>query len=118
MAVPRVPTGLVGRMPRGEFGRVWARAEHLAAERGPGDYVLAGVVLTFRWVAGRVDESPVTHVVCGAMPETVDKEYLAALAAARDVRLHPMRAGIARGAVAVLGWMGHGGPEPSLAGPA
>lgn len=63
----------------------------------------------------RPSRSAVTGAVRRAMPETLDTECRAALAAARSPALHPMRVGIARGTVEVLGWVGHGGPEPPRA---
>src|SRR5205085_10733096 len=107
MAVPKIPVWRLGRASRAEFGGVWAAAEEAAIDRGPRDYYLAGVVMTLRWVAGRDITSPVTHAACWVMPESLDAEYMAAIRAARDPRLHPMRNDIARGAVAVLGWLYH-----------
>lgn len=112
-ALPSTPAENL-RIPRVEFGRVWAHAEQVSRERGPRDYYLAGVVITFRWIARQAHHSPVTRTASRAMPETLDTEYMAALAAARSTKLHPMRVDMARGAVAVLGWVGHGQPEPSL----
>jgi hypothetical protein len=103
------------RIPRAEFGRFWARAEQLGVERGPDDYYLTGVVFVCRWIARQAIRSPVTRAVRRAMPETLDTEYMAALAATRSSKLHPMRVEIARGTVEVLAWVGHGGPEPRLA---
>lgn len=112
--LPKVPTENLC-IPRADFGRVWAQAEQAAIERGPKDYYLAGIVITCRWIARQALRSPVTRAVRSAMPETLDTEYMEALAAIRDTRLHPMRVNMARGAVAVLAWVGHGGPEPSVA---
>lgn len=113
-ALPGVPTQNLGRMPRAEFGRVWTAAEQLGTERGPDDWYLTGIVITLRWIAGQAHHTPVTRVVRMAMPETFDAEYLAALATSRSAKLHPTRAEMARGAIAVLGWMYHRQPEPSL----
>lgn len=113
-ALSRVPAENL-RVPRAEFGRVWAQAEQVSRERGPQDFYLTGVVWTCRWIARQPLESPVTFKALRAMPETMDSEYLAALAEARSTKLHPMRVDIARGAAAVLAWVGHGGPEPCLA---
>lgn len=113
-ALPKVPTRNLGRMSLAEFGRVWAAAERAATDRGPWDYYLAGVVMTLRWVAGKEITSPVTRAARWVMPESVDAEYMAAIRAARNPRLHPMRNDIARGVVAVLGWLYHQQPEPAL----
>lgn len=115
-ALPKVPTQNL-HIPRADYGRVWAAAEQRAIERGPGDYYLAGVVITLRWIARQAHRTPVTRTVRSAMPETLDTEYMAALAASRSTKLHPMRVDMARGAVAVLGWVGHGTGEPSLTQP-
>lgn len=112
-ALPKVPAENL-RIPRAEFGRVWALAEQLGAGGDSQGWYLTGVVIAFRWIAGQPTESPVTRAVLRAMPETLDSEYMAALAAARSAKLHPMRANMARGAAAVLAWVGHGGPEPRL----
>lgn len=112
-ALPKVPAENL-RLPLAEFGRVWERAEQLSRERGPRDFYLTGVVWACRWIARQPLEAPVTRKPMRAMPETMDSEYLAALAAARSTKLHPMRVDIARGAAAVLAWVGHGGPEPRL----
>jgi hypothetical protein len=86
----------------------------LSRERGPQDFYLTGVVWACRWIARQPLEAPVTYKPLRAMPETMDSEYLAALATARSTKLHSMRVDIARGASAVLVWVGHGGPEPRL----
>lgn len=112
-ALPTVPAENL-RVSRAEFGRVWARAEQVSREHGPQDFYLTGVVWAFRWIARQPLESPVTRKPLRAMPETMDSEYLAALADARSTKLHPMRVDIARGTAAVLAWVGHGGPEPRL----
>lgn len=113
-ALLRVPAQTLGRATRVDFGRVWASAEALNTAPGLEDYYIAGVVRTLRWLARRGHRTPVTRVVRSAMPEVNEAEYMAALAASRSSRLHPMRVGIARGTVAVLGWLYHGQPEPDL----
>ncbi|MGH8571422.1 MAG: hypothetical protein ACREX8_02450 [Gammaproteobacteria bacterium] len=114
-ALPKVPTQNLHRKPRAEFGRVWAEAEQRLTEVAPTEYYVVGVVITFRWVARQPRRSPVTDRIIGPEPENLDAEYMAALRASHDPQLHPRRAAKARGAAAVLGWLGHGGPEP-LAG--
>lgn len=113
-ALPRVPAQTLGRASRADFGRVWEAAEALNVAPGPEDYYLAGVVRTLRWLARQGHSTPVTRAVRSAMPEVNEAEYMAALAASRSTKLHPMRVGIARGTVAVLGWLYHGQPEPAL----
>lgn len=113
--LPKVPVRNLCGKPRAEFGRVWAEVERAGVECGPGDWYLTGVVITFRWVARRPVKSPVTDKVVGPYPETLDSEYMAAIRASHDVRLHPMRVAKARGAAAVLRWLRERGPEP-LAG--
>lgn len=111
-ALLSVPTRKLGGKRRDEFGRVWAEAEQLLTEVDPTESYLAGVVTTFRWVAGQPRKSPVTDRIVGPEPENLDAEYLAAVRACHDVRLHPRRVDKARGAAAVLRWLREGGPEP------
>lgn len=113
-ALPKVPTSNLGRMPRAEFGRVWAAAEHAATRCDPTDYYAAGVLGALRWVAGRKLRTPVTGKDRMATPELMDTEYMAAIRDANSTTRHPMRIGIAGGAAVVLRWLGHGGPEPVL----
>jgi hypothetical protein len=112
-ALPRVPARNLGRVPREVFGRVWVDAEQRNAAGGPADYYLVGVVRTLRWLAQETVQTPVTRETNSVLPEICVTEYMAALAAARSTRLHRSRVGVARGTVAVLGWLYHSQPEPA-----
>jgi hypothetical protein len=112
--LPGVPSWALGRrVTREVFGRVWETAEQRNVAPGPDDCYLVGVLRTLRWLARVSSETPVTRVVNTPLPEICDTEYMAALAAARSTKLHPSRVEVARGAVAALGWMYHGQPEPA-----
>ena len=88
---------------------MWASAEE-RLEGAPRDEFVAGVVLTCRWLAGRpawstvvkrfeMPRSPLLWRDVPAEPETVEAEYVAALAvqAGRDLVF-------ASGVAAMLGW--------------
>lgn len=79
------------RVPRAEFGVVWAAAERQAAAeaaRGVTDWYAGGVVVTCRWLAGAVvtDQtgrreppySPATDRSISAYEELIEAEYLVA----------------------------------------
>jgi hypothetical protein len=112
MALPRVPARNLGSKLPEVFGRVWADAERRNDAGGAPDYFLVGVVRTLRWLAGKTVQTPVTRETSYVLPESCEHEYMAALAAMRSRRLHWSQVDAARGAVAVLGWMYHGQPEP------
>lgn len=90
-------------MPRDEFGAAWERAERIAAAGDPDDGYLVGIVLAFRWLAGRDPHSPVTRQVIVAMPESIEPELLAAHTISNQPGHHPRRVDTARGAAAALG---------------
>lgn len=86
----RVPIKNI-RVPRTEFGAVWAAAEAQSASeaaRGATDWYAGGVVVTCRWLAGAVvtDQtgrrqlpySPATERNTPAYEELIETEYLAA----------------------------------------
>ena len=88
--VARVPAGNL-RVPRDEFGAVWAAAEahqEEQARRRVADWYGAGVVMTCRWVAGATVRpysgpwgpaaAPVTGRLNQAYEELIEAEYLAA----------------------------------------
>lgn len=79
------------RVPRAEFGAVWAAAEEQAAAeaaRGVTDWYAGGVVVTCRWLAGAVvtdqtgrrelPRSPATWRTVHAYEELIEAEFLAA----------------------------------------
>jgi hypothetical protein len=119
-AVAKVP-GENLRVSRADFGALWAAAEHMGSEPAGGaddDYVVA-VVWTCRWLArqpvysrvvGRweMPAAPLTRRRHGAMPETIDEEYLAAATASAFERER------ARGVMATLEWTWHGSGRPPL----
>jgi hypothetical protein len=108
------------RVPLGEFGAVWTRAEHLGHRPGPDDDYLIGVLRTCRWLADqpvpsilpkRVAEmprSPLTRRLQRPMPETIESELLAACS-----RPGP-RAQLAQGVAATLRWAWRGKGRPPL----
>ena len=112
-ALPKIPVWRLGRVSRAEFGRVWAGAEHAAAHT-VGEPYLTGVVWTLRWIGGCETEAPVSRAARWVMPESLDAEYMAAIRAARNPRRHSTRNDLARGTMAVLGWLYHQQPEPAL----
>ena len=95
----RVPVGNL-RVPRAEFGALWAEAERLSTSspaRGP-DWYAGGVAATCEWLAGAVLRArhgpprprtpPATGRGARAYEELIEAEYLAAerLLARRPVR--------------------------------
>lgn len=119
MAVAKVPPENL-RVSWAEFGALWAYAEQAGSQPGPDDDYLVGVVLTCRWLAdqpvwsstsgkARMPRAPFTGRSHGAMPETIDEEYLAA-ASRRTLRRE-----LARGVIATLDWTWHGSHQPPLA---
>jgi hypothetical protein len=88
--VERVPPGNL-RVPRREFGVLWAAAEQRAAEQGAAgvsDYAAGGVLITCRWLAratvdgprgrSRLAHAPITQTSRLAQEELIEAEYLAA----------------------------------------
>jgi hypothetical protein len=86
----QIPSGNL-RVPRAEFGLVWAAAEQLNrenTERGGADWYPAGVAVTCRWLAtatvqrqtGRrhLAYSPVSERNTPAYEELIEAEFLAA----------------------------------------
>jgi hypothetical protein len=66
--IARIPVGNL-RVPRAEFGAVWAAAERLDAEqgqRGTTDWYAGGVVVTCRWMAAAIVR-PVRPAADGAV---------------------------------------------------
>ena len=118
-AVAQVP-GENLRVPRTEFGAVWALAEHLGGQPGDGGDYLLGVILTCEWLADqpvpsvlpdRVAEmprSPITRRLQRPMPETIESELLAAYARPGG------RPELARGVAATLEWAWRGMGRPPL----
>lgn len=117
-AVAKVPDENL-RVSRGEFGALWAYAEHLAGLPGPDNDYLVGVVLTCRWLAGQpvwssaikrseMPYAPVTWRRHAAMPETIEAEYMDA------VSPRAAEPDIARSVVATLDWAWHGSGRPPL----
>jgi hypothetical protein len=107
------------RVPVGEFGRLWLAAERrgdaLAAE-GRGEWFLAGVQITCRWLAcafvtfnypaGPVRSrahAPITRTTRKAYEELIAEETEAAERAVARGGL-PGRPGLAEGALATLAW--------------
>lgn len=127
----RVPQGNL-RVPRAEFGALWAEAERLNREqtgRPDPDWYPAAVAVTCRWLAGAVVEdqagrralapAPVTRRRVRAYEELIEAEYLAA--EWLDVRrpdLGKHRPGWCEGIRATLRWAWrHDGPRPLTAAP-
>jgi hypothetical protein len=118
-AVAKVP-GENLRVARGEFGAVWAIAEHLAHNPGPDDDYLIGVLRTCRWLADQpvpsilssrvaeIPRSPLTRRLQRPMPETIESELVTAY----------MRPGgrleLARGVAVTLEWSWRGKGRPPL----
>lgn len=88
--VARVPVTNL-RVPRADFGALWAAAERLCddpARDDASDWYAAGVVVTCRWLAtaatlgpnGRVESaySPVTRRTARAYEELIEAECIAA----------------------------------------
>jgi hypothetical protein len=117
-AVANVPAENL-RVSRAVFGALWALAEDLGRRPGDGGRFLLGVIRTCRWLAdqpfwSQVDgyavmpTSPYTRRRRGAMPETIEEEYLASLS---PRGLEPE---LARGVAATLGWAWYGSDHPPL----
>jgi hypothetical protein len=107
------------RVARAEFGALWSLAEHLGRQPGDGGAFPLGVIRTCRWLAdqpfwSQIDRravmptSPYTRRERGAMPETIDEEYLA------SVTPRGREPELARGAAATLEWTWHGSRRPPL----
>jgi hypothetical protein len=118
-AVAKVP-GENLRVPRADFGALWAVAERLGERPATGDKYLVGVVFTCRWLARQpvwstiinqweIPAAPLTRRWHSAMPETIDEEYLAAAATAPEFERER-----ARGVMATLEWTWHGSGRPPL----
>jgi hypothetical protein len=107
------------------FAAVWAVAEQVASEWAvplPTEFEW-GVLRTCRWLSaqstvlpdGRVEfqVAPLTGRVEKAMPETIDREYLAAARALQPGSgLKGYRREIARAVVATVEWAWRGEPPP------
>jgi hypothetical protein len=118
-AVAKVP-GENLRVPRPEFGAVWARAEHLGSPPGDGGDYLLGVILTCEWLADQpvpsvlpnraaeMPRTPLTRRLQRPMPETIESELLAAYAR------RGARPELARGVAATLEWAWRGKGRPPL----
>lgn len=115
------------RVDVGEFGAVWASAEHRAATRarvGHTDWYAGGVLLTCRWLAGasvehrgrrRMPVAPITRRSTPAIEELIEAEYLAAVSLAGDPAspLVRDRPGFLDAVVATLAWAWRrSGPPP------
>lgn len=114
----RIPPGNL-RVPVRDFARLWLAAEQrgdaLAAE-GRGDWYLAGVQITCRWMAGAFvafnypagparerARAPITGTTRKAHEELIARETEAVEAAVARGGL-PGRPGLAEGALATLAW--------------
>lgn len=117
-AVARVPTENV-RVRLGEFGALWARAEHLGERPGVDDDFLAGVILACRWLAAQpvrstitgraeIPSAPLTGHRQAVMPETVEAEVLAAYSR------YVVNRELAKGVAATLEWAWRGSGRPPL----
>jgi hypothetical protein len=118
-AVSRVPAENL-RVPRPEFGAVWARAEDLGGKSGDGGDYLLGVILTCEWLADQpvssvlpntvteMPRSPITRRLQRPMPETIESELLSAWARRGG------RPELARGVAATLEWAWRGNGRPPL----
>jgi hypothetical protein len=107
------------RVSRAEFGAVWSAVERWASQPGPSDAFMIGIMRTCRWlanqpvwsrIAGRAEmpTAPVTGRQHAAMPETIEAEYLAAVAPRAP------EPDVARGVAATLEWTWHGSRRPPL----
>lgn len=110
------------RVPRAEFGAVWAHAERMCDEqgrRGVTDWYAAGVAVTCEWLATAVvrtragrrypARSPVTRRTARAYEELIEAEFLAAERAS-DVEGQP---GWSEAVRATLHWAWRcSGPAP------
>jgi hypothetical protein len=107
------------RVSLAAFAALWALAEDLGRRPGDGGGFLLGVIRTCRWLAdqpfwSQVDghavmpTSPYTRRRRGAMPETIEEEYLAAIS---PRGLEPE---LARGVAATLWWAWYGSGRPPL----
>jgi hypothetical protein len=126
--IARVPVGNL-RVPRVEFGAVWAAAERRnteQGERGITDWYAAAVVVTCRWLAGAtvrpstgrpfVVYAPVTRRTTRAYEELIEAEFLAAeRLAQRRPDLVASRPGWCEAIRATLRWAWrHDGPPPLI----
>jgi hypothetical protein len=120
----RIPVGNL-RVPRAEFGAVWAAAEDRTRPRedGVSGWFAAGVAVTCRWLAGTVvggvgrrslATSPVGGRQVCAYEELIEAEFLAAERLAdRRPDLVKHRPGWCEGIAATLRWAWrHDGPPP------
>jgi hypothetical protein len=124
-AIAKVPVENL-RVSRAEFGALWAWAEHMGGRSGPDDDFLIGILRTCRWLAGQpvssavigraeMPPAPLTLRRYSAMPETIDAEYLTAVAACRPRVSRPgSRPDLARGVAVTLAWTWHGSRQPPL----
>lgn len=126
--IARVPVTNL-RVPRSEFGALWAAAEQLSEQRGQhgsSDWYAAGVVVTCRWLAGAATRlpngrasaahSPITRRTVRAYEELIDAECVAAeemLARSPAPALVVNRPGWVEAVTATLRWAWrHEGPPP------
>jgi len=126
--IARVPVTNL-RVPRAEFGVLWATAERLCdeqGERGITDWYGAGVVVTCRWLAGAATRtatgraqpaySPVTGRLARAYEELIDAELMAAeefLVRVPAPAVRQNRPGWIEAITATLHWAWrHAGPPP------
>lgn len=128
--IARVPVTNL-RVPRAEFGALWAAAERLSEQQGKAggaDWYAAGVVVTCRWLAGAATRlpngrataahSPITRSTVRAYEELVDAECLAAerlLAQSPPPALMARRPGWVEGVAATLRWAWRHQGAPPLA---
>lgn len=128
--VEAIPRGNL-RVPRDEFVAVWDTAERLANEkstRGEGDWYLAGVVVTCRWIAcatvifsyprGPVAEpasAPITRTSRRAHEELIERETLAAeVRPLRAPQLVEARPGWNEAVIATLRWAWRQSAKPPI----
>jgi hypothetical protein len=123
--IARIPVGNL-RVPRAEFGAVWAAAEDRTRPRDEGvsGWFTAGVAVTCRWLAGAAVESaggrrylarsPVGEREVLAYEELIETEFqMADRLAERCPDLVEHRPGWCEGIVATLRWAWrHDGPPP------
>jgi hypothetical protein len=131
--VERVPPGNL-RVPRREFGALWAAAEQRSKDQGAvgiSDYRAGGVLITCRWLARatvdgpggrrRPAYAPITKTSRLTHEELIEAEYLAAeslAAQAPPPYWLARQPGYLDSVCATLRWTWRGsGPAPVLASP-
>jgi hypothetical protein len=119
--VEDIPRGNL-RVPRAEFVAIWRMTEHLLSTK-QGDWYVAGVAMTCRWLAcaavpsvlggWQMPSAPVSRRSGLAHEELIASELLAAETAAfRNPRGIEGRPGWLEGIVATLQWAWAGSPAP------